>query len=226
MASRSGVRSCSTSASWPSSCSTWSSSPSADWRRDHRSRRSSRDGIVSVAAVVGANRLLEGNGMRRLWITAVAQQRSMLGAHLSDIGRAPALAAHPCSHLTHPPARCLGALLRFLHNRTATSRDTKPWLGKNIYNTTGHNQTVTKNEVGSYLDGEYFVFKVAVQNDGSTSDRFKVSAPGSTYLFTAACRHHRRRRRRNVRDASTEQRRKACDRGVHASGRQQRSSSR
>ena len=39
------------------------------------------------------------------------------------------------------------------------------------------NQTVSKNEAGSYLDGEYFVFKIVVQNDGSNSDSFKVSAP-------------------------------------------------
>lgn len=55
----------------------------------------------------------------------------------------------------------------------------KPLLGNNIYNTTGINQTAKAKWYHTSLGfGSIYVFGVTVQNDGSTSDRFKVKATG------------------------------------------------
>ena len=54
-----------------------------------------------------------------------------------------------------------------------------PWTGNDIYNTTGHAQTVKVKEKGSAFAGWYrWVFGVSLQNDGS-SDRFLVRATGT-----------------------------------------------
>jgi hypothetical protein len=58
----------------------------------------------------------------------------------------------------------------------------KAYIGNNIYNTTGNNQTVTKKFSGAPLQGDYFVFQVVFENDGTTSDRFKIKGPGSQYF--------------------------------------------
>ena len=55
--------------------------------------------------------------------------------------------------------------------------DPKPWVGNNIYNTTGAYQTAKKRLVGAYSDGAYVAFAVTIQNDGA-SDRFKLRATG------------------------------------------------
>jgi len=56
----------------------------------------------------------------------------------------------------------------------------KAWAGKNIYNTTGINQTSTYRFDGAGLKGDLIAFQVAVQNDGSKRDRFRISGPGSS----------------------------------------------
>lgn len=123
--------------------------------------------------------------MRRLgslrWLSSVCAALVLV-----TLSGGPAWAADPsASHQTAATRRPDGWVryYGFYSSVDGYTLNTKPWLGKNIYNTTGHNQTVSKNEAGSYLDGEFFVFKIVVQNDGSNSDSFKVTAPGSTYEF-------------------------------------------
>jgi len=60
----------------------------------------------------------------------------------------------------------------------------KPWLGNNIYNSTGANQTATTKYYGTSLGvGEYDIYAVNIQNDGSVSGRIKVGAPSSSWLI-------------------------------------------
>jgi hypothetical protein len=52
-----------------------------------------------------------------------------------------------------------------------------PWSGNDIYNSTGSQQT-------EYVDlrveeGTYLVFKVKIENDGSSSDRFRLAGTGT-----------------------------------------------
>jgi hypothetical protein len=55
------------------------------------------------------------------------------------------------------------------------------WVGNNIYNTTGLNQTAHGTLVGSgWFDGDAAVFAVTIENDG-TSDRFRIRATTSLY---------------------------------------------
>ena len=58
----------------------------------------------------------------------------------------------------------------------------KPWVGNNIYNTTGTNQTAKATWIGSMVGfGEKFTFALKIQNDGTVSGRFKVKAPSSSW---------------------------------------------
>lgn len=53
-----------------------------------------------------------------------------------------------------------------------------PYVGNNIYNTTGAHQTVTMHYFNSF-PGDYLAFGISIQNDGSRADRFKVKASGT-----------------------------------------------
>jgi len=57
-----------------------------------------------------------------------------------------------------------------------------PWKGKNIYNTTGKSQTSKADDFGTSPVGTYYLFQVALQNDGTSSDRIKVRATGPGVL--------------------------------------------
>ena len=55
--------------------------------------------------------------------------------------------------------------------------DRYPWSGKDVYNTTGRHQT-------EYVDlgiekGTYQVFRVRIENDGASPDRFRVAGTGT-----------------------------------------------
>lgn len=53
------------------------------------------------------------------------------------------------------------------------------WKGKNVYNTTARRQTATYTVIGaSVSEKDYFYYAVTIQNDGGTSDRFKVKGSG------------------------------------------------
>jgi hypothetical protein len=54
--------------------------------------------------------------------------------------------------------------------------DTGTYVGNNVYNTTGLNQTKT----GSATPGHTISFGISIQNDGNSSDRFKLNATGTT----------------------------------------------
>ena len=58
---------------------------------------------------------------------------------------------------------------------------TAQYVGNNIYNTTGTNQTKTRNG----YRGNTLIFYVKIQNDGSVSDKFYVKGTGSNSGFTA-----------------------------------------
>jgi hypothetical protein len=53
-----------------------------------------------------------------------------------------------------------------------------PWKGDDIYNTTGKHQTAKHSELSGEPPAIYWVFKVAIENDGS-SDSFRVHATGT-----------------------------------------------
>ena len=52
------------------------------------------------------------------------------------------------------------------------------WVGDNIYNVTGRNQTAHEKAGGWYEPGSYFTFQVAIENDGA-ADRFTLRADGT-----------------------------------------------
>lgn len=55
----------------------------------------------------------------------------------------------------------------------------KPWLGNNIYNSTGYKQTARATLGGSSFSGWLrWTFGVSAQNDGTSTDRFRVHATG------------------------------------------------
>jgi hypothetical protein len=56
--------------------------------------------------------------------------------------------------------------------------DPTAWKGDDIYNSTGKYQTAKQQAIGTYEPGDYYVFQVTFQNDGST-DRFQVTATGT-----------------------------------------------
>ena len=56
------------------------------------------------------------------------------------------------------------------------------WKGKNVYNTTGKSQTSKATDYGTSPKGTYYYFQVALQNDGTGSDRIKVRATGPGVL--------------------------------------------
>jgi hypothetical protein len=65
------------------------------------------------------------------------------------------------------------------HSGSGTNTvDPGPWAGKNVYNLTATNQVAKRRFIGATLEGDYFEFQVAIQNDGS-ADRFRVRAPES-----------------------------------------------
>ena len=69
-----------------------------------------------------------------------------------------------------------------------------PFVGNNIYNTSGAGQTATMKNYGPLAEVEsaYSTFDISIQNDGTRADRFKVKATGTgttgwtvTYLHGA-----------------------------------------
>jgi hypothetical protein len=53
-----------------------------------------------------------------------------------------------------------------------------PFVGNNVYNTTGIAQTaIVKNF--NELEGSYYSFDISIQNDGNRPDTFKVKATGT-----------------------------------------------
>jgi hypothetical protein len=65
----------------------------------------------------------------------------------------------------------------------ATYESSRPWMGDDIYNETGYNQTARKRpwHPSSPQPGSWyrFVFAVSLQNDGAISDQFRMNASGS-----------------------------------------------
>jgi len=54
-----------------------------------------------------------------------------------------------------------------------------PFVGNNVYNTTGARQTDTEDWYDTSGAGTYYVFEISIQNDGTQADRFKVKATGT-----------------------------------------------
>ena len=62
-----------------------------------------------------------------------------------------------------------------------------PWLGNNIYNSTGAHQSAVYVDSGS-TGPSFLTFDISIQNDGSAADRFTVKATGarSAWVVTYA----------------------------------------
>jgi hypothetical protein len=61
---------------------------------------------------------------------------------------------------------------------------TGPFIGNNVYNATGVNQTsTTLMLIPTTVSYERFTFGISIQNDGSTADRFTVKATGTAATF-------------------------------------------
>jgi hypothetical protein len=54
-----------------------------------------------------------------------------------------------------------------------------PFVGNNVYNTTGVRQTATEAWYGTSFPGSYYIFDISIQNDGTRADRFRVKATGA-----------------------------------------------
>ena len=54
-----------------------------------------------------------------------------------------------------------------------------PYVGNNVYNTTGAHQTSRANYYGTSFPGDLYTFDISIQNDGTRADRFKVKATGT-----------------------------------------------
>jgi hypothetical protein len=67
-----------------------------------------------------------------------------------------------------------------------------PFVGNNIYNTSGAGQTATVKNYGplAEVEGAYYTFDISIQNDGNRADRFKVKATGTgTRSWTVTYTH-------------------------------------
>lgn len=54
-----------------------------------------------------------------------------------------------------------------------------PFVGNNVYNTTGASQQATVENFNE-LEGSYYTFDISIQNDGTKADSFKVKATGTS----------------------------------------------
>lgn len=64
------------------------------------------------------------------------------------------------------------------HSNFGTYKDPSPWKGDDIYNQTGQQQTAKQLAAGTYEPGDYYVFQVTIQGDG-TVDSYHVHATGT-----------------------------------------------
>jgi hypothetical protein len=64
-----------------------------------------------------------------------------------------------------------------------------PFVGNNVYNTTGAHQTDVESFGGAALVDEYDAFDVSIQNDGTRADRFKVKATGTASFYSVKYFH-------------------------------------
>lgn len=123
---------------------------------------------------------MRGNGLKRSrarnhWTAAV-----VVGL-LSLLIAAPAFAANDADGANLPTAvRQPDAWVRYYSFKSyfGTYVDPRAWKGKNIYNTTGVNQTVKDTAAGTYEPGDHYIYQVTIQNDGQGSDRFSLKATG------------------------------------------------
>ncbi len=109
----------------------------------------------------------------------------LVTAALALFGAAPVSASGSVgvhtSAVTHKP----DGWIRYYryHSTFGNYVDPSPWVGNNIYNTTGTNQTNKQPAAGAYEPGDFFEWQVTVQNDGA-ADRFKFRATGAGSTFT------------------------------------------
>ena len=54
-----------------------------------------------------------------------------------------------------------------------------PFIGNNMYNTTGLHQTDVEDTYGASVVGSYTAFAISIQNDGTDADKFLVEAAGT-----------------------------------------------
>jgi hypothetical protein len=112
------------------------------------------------------------------FVTRTFVRRALLsGALLAALGVSPAAAAAQPEGIRPTAVRQPDARIRYWAYKSAFSNivDPRPWKGNNIYNSTGLSQTQKESLAGVYDDAR-FIHKVLIQNDGATSDRFKLKA--------------------------------------------------
>ena len=61
---------------------------------------------------------------------------------------------------------------------TGVSGGPGPYVGNDVYNTTGAHQTISMHYFNS-LPRDYLTFGISIQNDGTSADRFKVKVSGN-----------------------------------------------
>jgi hypothetical protein len=119
---------------------------------------------------------------REAAMTRPRSRRALLRAALLSLVLVGGLAL-PTSAATNATAAAAyrpDGLIRFFSYRYEGGfqfKNRTPWSGNDVYNSTGQYQT-------EYVDllveeGTYLVFKVKIENDGSSSDRFLVTGSGT-----------------------------------------------
>lgn len=58
-----------------------------------------------------------------------------------------------------------------------------PFVGNNVYNTTGARQTDIEQSYANTVVDAYYSFDISIQNDGTHADRFKVKATGTANFY-------------------------------------------
>jgi len=71
-------------------------------------------------------------------------------------------------------------------SETDTRNANFPFVGNNVYNTSGARQKATLENFNE-VEGAFYTFDISIQNDGTRADRFKVKATGAaTAWWTVA----------------------------------------
>src|SRR4051812_29892381 len=108
---------------------------------------------------------------------------------------APTATAPPAASERRPDGQIRLRDLRYKYpdsNTWETQSENSPWLGNDIYNATGKNQTVK----GSYYattpaEVTAWRFSISIENDGDAPDRFRLQASGPAlpdgYCFESTC---------------------------------------
>lgn len=137
-------------------------------------------GVTAIAAADAQTCALLLDGTVTCWKWNVPTPVTVLGLLATSPGVTPAPTATtgptPGAGVPAPDGRIrLGA--------TGYPGKVKPvkssFVGNNVYNTTGTDQTDVEEFVGAPLADEYYSFEISIQNDAAQADKFTVKATGT-----------------------------------------------